>query len=57
MEAEWPVWKLVVEKGISLTEIDRWDLEDIWKAHAIMEMKQDYANAVSAYEEWKINKE
>jgi hypothetical protein len=41
---------LVLEKGISLEEILKWDLEDLFKAHAMIQMKQDYEAARANYE-------
>jgi hypothetical protein len=36
---------LVIEKGIPLTEINKWDLEDIEKAYNVYAMIKDNTNA------------
>jgi hypothetical protein len=34
-----------LETGIPLSEINKWDLEDIFKAFSLYAMKQDYSGA------------
>lgn len=37
-----PIWRLVLDGGIALSEIQRWDLEDVFTALAYLEMKHDH---------------
>lgn len=40
MQEEWPIWRLVTEKIVSLKELDeRWTTRDIFKANAILDFK------------------
>ena len=48
---------MVVEKRIPLTEINKWDLDDIRNAYSVIEMRNDYSNAISIYDEFKAKQE
>ena len=41
------MWRIVCE-GLPLTEVNRWDLEDLDKVGAVLDMKQDYQAALQA---------
>jgi hypothetical protein len=56
MEWEWPVWKLVVEKGIPLSEIRKWSLTDLCKALDYMEMQDDHQSAYNEFQNQKLEK-
>jgi hypothetical protein len=45
---------LVVDKGIPLSEIEKWDLQDINNAYSIMEMQNDYKAASDMYDYIKM---
>ncbi len=45
----WAVWRIVNEKKIALSEIDKWDLEDIASMNAILDMEADYDAALEGY--------
>lgn len=53
MEWEWPAWKLVIEKGIPLSEIKSWSLVELYKALDFAEMQNDYENAYHEFENEK----
>lgn len=44
-ESEYGFWRVVMEKGLSASEVDTWDLEDIDKANAYLDMAEDYKTA------------
>jgi hypothetical protein len=46
----------VTEIPLPLTEINKWDLEDIRKASAVLDMKIDMEDAVQFYMEQKDKK-
>jgi len=49
LEAEFPAWRIVLECGLPLSEVDKWDLSEIQKANSLLEMKSDYEAAGSAF--------
>ncbi|MFX0205155.1 MAG: hypothetical protein ACFFDT_04155 [Candidatus Hodarchaeota archaeon] len=53
---EWPVWRLIFDGGQTLEEVDSWDYEDIMKANAILDMRDDYGTAIRQYNIDKIPK-
>lgn len=44
-EAEYGFWRVVMEKGLPPSEVDTWDLEDLDKANAYLDMGEDYKTA------------
>ena len=43
MQEEWPLWRLWLDKGVPIKEIqEQWTLEDVLKANAILDMKEAY---------------
>lgn len=46
----------MVELPIPLTEVNKWDLDDIRKATAMLEMKTDMEDAIQYYMENKDKK-
>ena len=41
--------RLVVDLHLPLTEIEKWDLDDIRHVNAILDMRQDHEAAADAY--------
>ena len=48
LEAEYPVWRVVLETPLPLSEVDGWGLGRVYDAIELLNMKQDYDNAVNA---------
>ena len=48
MDWEWPYWRLI-EKGFPISEVDKWDLEDIYKVLDMITMANDYELAHAGY--------
>lgn len=46
---EWPAWRLIIEKGLSRAELETWDLYDLEKANAYLDIQSDYEAAYSGY--------
>jgi len=40
---------LVLDGKFALSEVNKWDLEDVYKALAVMEMRQDYKLAYDGF--------
>lgn len=45
---ELPVWR-VVQSGIPLSEVERWDLEDLEKYNAVLDFDAAQRTAAEAY--------
>ena len=56
MEIEWPAWRLIVDKGLSKSELDSWGLDDLDKANAYLDMQHDYELAQTGYAQKDDNK-
>lgn len=54
MEYEWPIWYLVINYHIPLSEIKTWTLDEIYKALAVVEMQKDYEKASASFDEEKF---
>lgn len=52
----WPVWRVVLDAGLPLSEVLGWDLEDLRTAHAVLDMRRDYKDAADAYEAEQMKK-
>ena len=48
------VWLVVIDGGIPLSEVMKWDLEDIDAFLGILEMESDMKAAVNAYHSREI---
>ncbi len=44
-----PIWRLVIDGKVSLSEVRRWDLEDIDTACSLLDMRSDYTRARDAF--------
>lgn len=51
------MWRIVLEKGIPLTELSHWDLEDIRKMNALLDMQAAHSAAVDAWHEKKMKEQ
>lgn len=49
MEIEYPAWRLILDKGLSKSEIDSWGLDDLDKANAFIDMQNDYDLAQNGF--------
>lgn len=49
VEDEYMFWNLVIALRLSPSEIDTWTLDEMRKATALLEMKQDYKSAWNAF--------
>lgn len=47
----------MLEKGIPLTELSHWDLEDIRKMNALLDMQAAHSAAVDAWHEKKMKEQ
>ena len=45
----WPVLRLVVDMGQPLSEVEKWDLDDIRYFNSILDMRRDCEAAADAY--------
>ena len=43
------MWRVVVDGGMPLTEVNKWSLDDVAKFNAILDMRNDYQTALNAY--------
>ena len=50
VDERWPILRLVIELKMPLSEVEKWDLEDIRQLNAILDMRQDCDGAVDAYQ-------
>lgn len=50
MKWEWPFWRLI-ENGHSISEVNTWNLEQIFKVLAMTEMSNDYEKAIEGFRE------
>ncbi len=57
LEAEYLFWRLVTEKGFSPHELDTWDMEEIERANAMLDMSSDWQAAFQEYGEAKAKEE
>lgn len=57
LEAEYLFWRLVTEKGFSPHELDTWDMEEIERANAMLDMSSDWQTAYQEYGEAKAKAE
>lgn len=48
------VWRLVLDLHLPLTEIERWSLDDIREANALLDMRDDHDAALDAYQAEKL---
>jgi len=46
----------VLKKDIALSEVDKWDLEDIDNMNALLDMEVDYEIALDGYREKQRDK-
>ena len=42
--------RLVVDMGVPLSEVEKWDLDDIRQFNSVLDMRQAYESAVDAYQ-------
>ncbi len=49
VEDEYMFWNLVVNLRLSPSEIDTWTLDEMRKATALLDMRQDYKSAWNAF--------
>jgi hypothetical protein len=42
--------------GLPLSEVNKWDLEDVHKYHIFMNMKNDYSDAFDGYNSFQSDK-
>lgn len=45
IEDEYIFWNIVVKLRLSPSEVDKWTLDEMRKANAVMDMQQDYKSA------------
>ena len=45
LQTEYPYWRLVADLRMSPRDLDEWDLEEIDKANAMLDMREDYKSA------------
>lgn len=53
LQTEWPFWRLVLDLKLSITEVDKWSLNEVYRANALLDMQDDYEDAMNAYERAK----
>lgn len=46
----WPILRLVVDMGQPLSEVEKWDLDDIRYFNSILDMRRDCESAADAYQ-------
>lgn len=52
MEIEFPIWRIWMEKKVSLYELKyNWTYEDILKANALLDMKDEIGLAMDMWQE------
>mgnify|MGYP006923521908 CR=1 FL=1 len=56
MATAMPIWKLVIDGKVSLSEVRKWDLEDIDTACSLLDMRSDFTRAREAYLSKECNK-
>lgn len=50
LQEEYPIWRIVMSgKGVSLSDIEYWTLEDVEKFNALLDMEQDHQDAHRMY--------
>ena len=50
VEDMWPILRLVVDMGQPLSEVEKWDLDDIRYFNSILDMRRDCEAAADAYQ-------
>ena len=48
--------RLVVDMGVSLSEVEKWDLDDIRHFNSILDMRRDCEAAADAYQAEQMKK-
>ena len=48
--------RLVVDMGVSLSEVENWDLDDIRHFNSILDMRHDCESAADAYQAEQMKK-
>lgn len=46
----WPILRLVVDMGQPLSEVEKWDLDDIRYFNSILDMRRDCEAAADAFQ-------
>lgn len=49
VQGRWEIMRLVVDLHLPLSEVEKWDLDDIRQANAILDMRQDHEAALDAF--------
>ena len=57
LDGEWPIWRLVLEAHQPLSEVLRWDLEDVRKANALLDMRAAHSAAFNEYNTRNLEKD
>lgn len=50
MEDRWPILRIVVDMGLPLSEVEKWDLDDIRHINSVLDMRRDCEDAADAYQ-------
>ena len=48
--------RLVVDMGVSLSEVEKWDLDDIRHMNSVQDMRRDCESAADAYQAMQMQK-
>lgn len=51
------MWRIVLEAHQPLSEVKKWDLEDIRKANALLDMRAAHETALNEYTTCNLEKE
>lgn len=41
----WPIWRIVRDSHISLSEVSSWSIDDVRRFNAVLDMQASYNNA------------
>jgi hypothetical protein len=56
IDERWPILRLVVDLKMPLSEVEKWDIEDIMHLNSVLDMRSDYESAADAYEAMETKK-
>ena len=48
--------RIVVDMGMPLSEVEKWDLDDIRHMNSVLDMRRDCESAADAYQAMQIQK-
>lgn len=57
VSSRWPILRIVTDLHLPLSEVEKWDLDDIRHVNAVLNMRQDYEGAADAFQAEQLKKQ